>query len=114
MKVLGLFACAIAVGTLAMVPAAVQQMQEKGGEEETGPYDVVPDWPKPLASHDAEWGYGTVAGVFAETPDRVLVVTRGDQPRKGPANQANARKQNLILVFNRNGDLIENWSQWNS
>jgi DNA-binding beta-propeller fold protein YncE len=108
------FACALALSTLAVVPAFVQQLQEKGGEDETGPYDVVADWPKPLPSHNADWGYGTVAGVFAESPDRVFVVTRGDWPKKGEASQATARKQNLILVFNRKGDLIENWSQWDS
>ena len=107
------FALALAFGALAVTPAFVQEAREKGGMDEFGPYEVVESWPKPLASHNAEWGYGTVAGVFAESPDRVFVITRGDQPRKGATNQANAKKQNLVLVFNRAGDLIENWSQWN-
>ena len=52
---IGLLSAAIAVSctsssnnpeTAAAAPAVAQ---EKGGQEETGPYEPVPDWPKPLA-----------------------------------------------------------------
>ncbi|MSO57188.1 MAG: hypothetical protein EXQ55_09770 [Acidobacteria bacterium] len=110
----------LAFSVLSVAPASLQQMREKGGEEETGPYDVVPNWPKPLPTHDAEWGFGGVAGVFAETPDRVFVLTRGDMPRKLPTSPTpgctgcGPRKQNFVVVLNRNGEMIENWSQWDS
>jgi len=58
---------------------------EKGGQEETGPYEIVPDWPKPLADaddgvkHDG-WTWGSVGAVYAETPDRVWIAQRGELP----------------------------------
>ena len=54
----------------------------KGGWDLTGPYDVVRDWPKPMSqlpSHE-NWGWGAVEGVFAESPNRVLIVQRGELP----------------------------------
>jgi peptidylamidoglycolate lyase len=54
----------------------------KGGEDITGPYDVVADWPKPLSQlpgHD-KWTWGAVEGIFAESPDRVFILQRGEEP----------------------------------
>lgn len=94
--------------------------QEKGGEDLTGPYDVVENWMKPLPWHKG-WTYGLIAGVFAETPDRVFVLTGGELPDprtsappvgRGQASNANHRPGNFVLVFNRNGEMVENWTQW--
>ena len=55
---------------------------EKGGMDITGPYEVVANWPKPMSSlpgHE-NWTWGSVQGVFAESPDRVYVVQRGELP----------------------------------
>src|SRR5436309_8780237 len=55
---------------------------EKGGWDLTGPYEVVRDWPKPMAQlpgHE-NWGWGAVEGVFAENPNRVFIVQRGELP----------------------------------
>jgi DNA-binding beta-propeller fold protein YncE len=56
---------------------------EKGGLDITGPYDVVPDWPKPMSAslpgHEM-WTWGAVQGVFAESPDRVYMLQRGELP----------------------------------
>jgi hypothetical protein len=55
---------------------------QKGGIDVLGPYDVVPDWPKPLsrlAGHEG-WTWGAVQGVFAESPDRVFMLQRGELP----------------------------------
>ena len=54
----------------------------KGGQEFTGPYDVVPDWPRPLSDlrGHAGWAWGAVQGIFAEGPDRVLILQRGELP----------------------------------
>jgi len=41
------FASMIVFGFLT-APASLQQVQ-KGGEDETGPYDVVANWPQPWA-----------------------------------------------------------------
>ena len=55
---------------------------EIGGLDLTGPYEVVADWPKPLSQlpdHDG-WRWGATEGLFAESPDRVLVVQLGELP----------------------------------
>ena len=55
---------------------------EKGGEDITGPYDVVANWPKPLSQlpgHE-NWTWGAVEGIFAESPNRVFIAQRGEEP----------------------------------
>jgi peptidylamidoglycolate lyase len=55
---------------------------EKGGQDMFGAYDVVPNWPKPLATvpgHE-KWTWGAGQGVFAESPNRVFVLQRGELP----------------------------------
>ena len=46
-------------------------LQEKGGEEETGPYSVVENWPAPWAQQGYIWG--SQPGVFAETSNRIFI-----------------------------------------
>jgi len=49
----------------------------------TGPYTVVPDWPKPLPDTDHShegWTWGSFGGVYAETPERVWIAMRGELP----------------------------------
>ncbi len=64
-------------------PANVSQ--EKGGQEEFGPYELVENWPQPLPDesdgikHDG-WTWGSVGAVFAETPDRICIAQRGELP----------------------------------
>jgi hypothetical protein len=59
--------------------------QEKGGQEEFGPYELVENWPQPLpdgsdgVKHDG-WTWGSVGAVFAETPDRIWIAQRGELP----------------------------------
>jgi streptogramin lyase len=55
---------------------------QKGGQDMFGHYEIVADWPKPLATlpgHDG-WTWGAAQSVFAETPDRVFVLQRGELP----------------------------------
>jgi len=55
---------------------------ERGGQDPTGPYEVVPDWPKPLSQlpgHE-KWTWGAMQGVFAESPNRVFMLQRGELP----------------------------------
>src|SRR5487761_379160 len=55
---------------------------EKNTQDVWGPYEVVPDWPKPLTSlpgHE-KWTYGAVESVFAESPNRVFILERGEEP----------------------------------
>src|SRR6266850_8200264 len=55
---------------------------QKGGEDPFGGYDIVKDWPKPIASLPGltKWTWGAGEGVFAETPNRVFILQRGLLP----------------------------------
>ncbi len=55
---------------------------EKGGQDIWGAYEPVPDWPKPLtgiAGHE-KWTWGAGQGVFAQSPNRVFILQRGELP----------------------------------
>ena len=55
----------------------------KGGQDIFGPYEVVENWPKPMSEslpgHEG-WTYSVVMDVFAESPDRVFMVQKGELP----------------------------------
>ena len=56
---------------------------EKGGQDTWGPYEVDPNWPKPLnqmAGHDPKWSWGSAEGIFAESPNRIYLFQRGELP----------------------------------
>ncbi len=82
--------CGTPSATSASAPAAAAQnapaaSQQKGGQEEFGPYEVVENWPQPLpdgadgVKHDG-WTWGSVGAVYAETPDRIWIAQRGELP----------------------------------
>jgi DNA-binding beta-propeller fold protein YncE len=60
----------------AAVPSAV------GNMELYGPYDIVEDWPKDLSTlpGNEKWTWGSGEGIFAESPDRVYILQRGELP----------------------------------
>jgi peptidylamidoglycolate lyase len=47
-----------------------------------GPYDVVADWPKDLSTlpGNEKWTWGSGEGIFAESPNRVYILQRGELP----------------------------------
>jgi hypothetical protein len=66
-------------------PDGTQQTGERGGQEEFGPYEPVENWPEPLPDgadgiKHAGWTWGSVGGIFAETPDRIWIAMRGELP----------------------------------
>jgi hypothetical protein len=71
------------VALSSLAPAATEQ--DRGGQEEFGHYDIVPNWPQPLpdgpdgVKHDG-WTWGSVGAVYAETPDRIWIAQRGELP----------------------------------
>src|ERR1700749_779468 len=99
---------------------------EKGGEDETGPYEVVKGWPQTWAPQGYIWG--SQPGILAETPDRVFVVERGeikipDKPMGRGFNgfwgstgeRASVPKpevHNCIIVLDHTGKMVESWTQW--
>jgi hypothetical protein len=57
-----------------------------GGQDMFGPYDVVAGWPKDISTlpgHE-KWTWGAAQSVFAESPDRVYLLHRGELPVLGP------------------------------
>jgi hypothetical protein len=133
---------------------------EKGGQDIFGAYEVVPNWPKPLSTvpgHE-KWTWGAGQSVFAESPNRVFILQRGELPLverpktvkiapsiefpigrlpirdatsasppgslfgpdgKTPGNDLDAGQPGVdyqwhhcIVVVNANGDIIEDWTQW--
>src|SRR5262245_63054131 len=81
------FAVLLAIGLIGAVSAgrAAMAPQERGGQEEFGPYELVENWPQPLPDgpdgvKHAGWTWGSVGAVFAETPDRIWIAQRGELP----------------------------------
>ena len=116
-------AVVVVVGTL----SAPLSLQDKGGSDLSGPYDVVAGW-SPQSVQTPGYIRGSQAGVFAETPDRVFLVQRGelklpDKLPEGFANfwgslnmgQANNQRplmHNAIIIVDRTGKMVEAWTQW--
>jgi hypothetical protein len=55
---------------------------EIGGQDVFGGYEVVKDWPKPISAlpGNEKWTWGAAEEVFAESPDRVYILQRGELP----------------------------------
>jgi len=129
---------------------------DKNTQDVWGPYEVVPDWPKPITSlpgHE-KWTWGAVESVFAESANRVFILERGELPAMkrpeevpypkvgpsisfpvsqlpfrnasvGPVTAAgnpvwdgklglDARWEHCIVVVDANGNMIEDWTKWDS
>ena len=87
----------------------------KGGDGRTGEYDVVEGWWKSAPNHDDEWSWGQVTGVAVDTPDRIIVTTRGDWPTdRSEPRDGRLRRTNFIVVADGDGNIVEQWSQWDS
>ena len=112
---------------LAVAPAAM------------GDYEVVANWPKPLPDKDLPhdgWTWGSGAGVFAESPDKVWVAQRSEiqlppgatpwicpcllTPRRtntgrraysGKDYPYEQRRHHLVFAVDRDGNTIEEWLQ---
>lgn len=55
---------------------------EKGVQDVFGAYNVDPNWPQNLSElpGNDQWTWGSGEGVFAENPDRVFILQRGELP----------------------------------
>lgn len=115
-----------ATAALVMVVALLGQSWGAAQQKaiaDTGPYDVVTNWPQPLHS---DWTWGRTGGIFAESPDRIYIVQNGELPtlprrsnadgtpaRSAVALEKEHRVEHRILVVDRNGKLISSWEQHN-
>ncbi len=112
----------IATGLLAE-PAARQEEGATG----PSPYQAVEGWQKPFAG--AGFAFGGNSGVFPESPDRILVLQRGETRLPDPVppgfagfagsigintlREADRRTwQHCIFVVDGDGAVIEVWDQW--
>ncbi|MGH9385824.1 MAG: hypothetical protein ACRD2N_16220, partial [Vicinamibacterales bacterium] len=58
-----------ASAALALMLTVGSLAQEKGGDDSTGPYDLVAGWPQNYCGEGHQ--IGSTAGIWAESPDRV-------------------------------------------
>ena len=58
---------------LASTPARLQQNKSPA---QTSPYELVENWPQPFAK--AGYVRGSQPSVFAESPDRIFLLSRGE------------------------------------
>jgi len=117
----------IGAGAMVMAASLVSQAQPrpKGGEDETGPYEVVEGWPKPWA--DTGYIWGSQPGVFAESADRIFILARGELklPDTLPrgfngiwgslgqrATEPTPEMRHCIVIVDSNGALVEAWTEW--
>ena len=121
--VVAAFAFLLTMGILAQGP------QQKGGGDVTGPYDLVEGWPQNWCGEGHV--IGSTAGIWAESPDRVIVFARGCLPRLDnpgdvvPTRNASGfdlsqkdpsrhpRWDHIVNIVDRNGRLVESWEQHN-
>lgn len=105
-----------------VISSAYEPVDGKGGEEVSGPYQVVQGWPQPVVEG---WTINAET-MYAESPDRIIAVGRGTRKTPwttfwGPAAIRNLGKpippaenkqQRMIVVYNRQGKVVESWDQW--
>ncbi len=103
--------------------------QEKGGLDQTGPYEPVVGWFKPGIDH---WDR-PIAGVTVDKPDRIFVttaparLTRPTAPVLSADGKVTAEKSTTstlpadklphdhnIMVLNADGKVVEDWKQWDN
>jgi len=136
---------------------------EMGVQDVFGPYDVVQDWPKNISTlaGNEKWTWGAGQSVYAENPNRVFLLFRGELPNIprpatklipefGPSLQfpigrlpwrdatvaalpgaggsgqdpddgpklwkgtvgVDAKWEHCLTVVDANGNIIEQWTQW--
>ena len=82
-----------------------------GGDGRAGAYEAVDGWWKPAPDHDDRWTWGEVSGVAVDTPDRIIVAVWGDRSADGEERDGSS---NYLVVVDRHGNVVENWSQWDA
>ena len=114
----------LVMGGLAITAAAA----EKGGLDQTGPYEVVEDWFKPgidrwdqpptaLTVDNSNRIFVTVSDQRRTQPNALMLSANGKiLPERSKASTRPASEQphlHQILVLDGAGRVIEDWSQWN-
>ncbi len=91
------------------------------------PYNVVRGWHKPFSTPG--FAFGGNSGVFAESPNRIVIAQRGEYRLPQPVppefagyagsigvNVLSATEgrvwRNCLYILDGNGSLVESWTQW--
>jgi len=97
------------------------------GPQGPSPYDVVRGWHKPNSAPG--FTFGGSSGVFAESADRIFLAQRGEYRLPNPVPEGFAGYagsigvnvlsatdgrvwQNCLYTLDRNGNVLERWTQW--
>src|SRR5258708_35929929 len=62
---------------------AMARNHSQSDEQVSGPYEVVKNWPKPLATlwpAEKGWTWGATQAIYAQNPDRIFISMRGELP----------------------------------
>ena len=81
-------------------PAQAALDPSRSDEEVSGAYEVDPNWPKPMSTwpgHEG-WTWGSTQGVFAQNPNRIFVLQRGELPELKSFNFPNLPKQVAVDI----------------
>jgi hypothetical protein len=109
------------------IPVQAQDQGNARGPIGPSPYDVVTGWHQPFAAPG--FAFGGNSGVFAESPDRIIIAQRGETRLPSPIPEkfeqhagsldinvlfeADRRVwQNCLYTLNFNGEVEELWTQW--
>lgn len=95
----------------AEAPSSERDALMKGGDDRAGEYEAVANWWKPAPDHEGPWIWGEVSGVAVDHPDRIIVAVWGDRNAEGEEREGGT---NYLVVVDRNGDIVERWTQWDS
>lgn len=135
---LALIGCTNAPVAPAAAAAAPAPGPQAVATVDMGDYEVVKDWPKPLPDDDLDhegWTWGSGAGVFVESPDKVWVAQRseiqlpegfpafnrcaclldpprtntGRRPYSGQPYGYEQRRHHLVFAVDAEGYAIEEW-----
>jgi peptidylamidoglycolate lyase len=111
-----------------MLPQPYGPVNGKGGEDLSGPYEVVEGWPDQV---EPGWRLSGPSGAVVESPDRVIVVSHfglvGDRltplvwgrnvfAMEGSPYRTygtlEMRREHFVLTFDRGGRVVDSWT-WN-
>ena len=112
-----------ALALIAILAGGTWGLAQRQPATDTGPYEVVENWPMPL---HPDWTWGRTGGIWAESPDRVYVVQNGElpalpsrtEPDGTPARDAVAlekehRPEHRFMIIDRSGKVVSSWEHHN-
>lgn len=117
------------IAVLSLVGARPALCAQEGTTGPVGPspYDIVSGWHDPFAGEG--YAFGGNSGIFAESPDRIFILQRGETRLPSPlppefagyvgsiginalSDTERRTWQNCIYTVDSNGTVVERWTQW--